>query len=396
MRLCRKKFRRIFHISDPESLATAPKSEQLILVDRLWLETVYQEKTNIEAIPYPSKQSLCRLILSSGTTGELKAIPMTWDILEKRCFDRHVFDPQRGCELALFDLSTSIGLYALFKALMSGLPLVFPFDYQQIQKDFKHLDITNISGSPSHLSSLLNQMDLQTDIRPNPVKAITLTGSLARPQLLALISNKLCKNITIYYAATETSRIASFCANSSFNSIDTAGYLFPNVIVEIVDEQHKVLSQGQVGLIRIKTPYMVHEYFNHPLATAASFQDGWFYPDDLGFLREDGMLILAGRRTDLINIGGAKVNPNKIDQFLIKQTGVLDALSVGIENELGIENIWTAIVVQKNTHLSELHEKVAKLEPIYRPAKMIVVDDIPRNQAGKPLRTELKKLFLQN
>ncbi len=99
-------------------------------------------------------------------------------------------------------------------------------------------------------------------------------------------------------------------ASASYNMIShepsAVGYALPNMQVEIVDETGAAVRAGQEGLVRGRSSYIAKIFAaNHPeKATAAN--DAWWYSGDLGRLTEDGLLCIAGRADDLINMGGEK------------------------------------------------------------------------------------------
>ena len=76
------------------------------------------------------------------------------------------------------------------------------------------------------------------------------------------------------------------------------------------------LGEG-VGEVGVKTPYQVHEYLADSEETASRFRDGYFLSGDLGYVDDDGLLHLAGRSDDIINIHGQKINPHLIESEAI-------------------------------------------------------------------------------
>jgi acyl-CoA synthetase (AMP-forming)/AMP-acid ligase II len=173
-----------------------------------------------------------------------------------------------------------------------------------------------------------------------------------------------------------------------------AGYPHPEARVEIVNEGHEPLPQGKEGLVRIRTPDMVREYYKNPEATAQSFRDGWFYPGDRGRLMRDGLLVLAGRDSELINRGGVKIDPVSIDQFLGDYQGISDAAVFGLENRMGIEDIGAAIVAAENFDMRALQQALLETFGKARsPSVYFKVQHIPRNEMGKVMRAHMSKRF---
>lgn len=67
------------------------------------------------------------------------------------------------------------------------------------------------------------------------------------------------------------------------------------------------------GEIVLRGDHVIHDYLEpHP----ESFENGWFLTGDLGYLDQDGYLFVKGRRKEMINRGGEKVAPAKVENVL--------------------------------------------------------------------------------
>ena len=64
---------------------------------------------------------------------------------------------------------------------------------------------------------------------------------------------------------------------------------------QIVDEGGKALPAGREGSVRIRTAQTVTGYVGNPAEAETAFRDGWFYPGDIGSLRDDRLLLILGR-----------------------------------------------------------------------------------------------------
>jgi len=135
---------------------------------------------------------------------------------------------------------------------------------------------------------------------------------------------------------------------------------------------------------------MACEYFRDPEESRKFFRDGWFYPGDRGRLLADGLLVLSGRESELINCGGVKIDAALIDQSLLDHEGVIDAAAFGIEGKTGIQEVAAALVVADGFDFEALHAALlAKLGKVGAPQQFFRVKEIPRNEMGKVMRTQL-------
>ncbi|MFX6036125.1 hypothetical protein ABTE74_22315, partial [Acinetobacter baumannii] len=81
---------------------------------------------------------------------------------------------------------------------------------------------------------------------------------------------------------------------------------------------------------------------------------GWFYPGDTGYFREDGLLVVVGRTDELINAGGLKVAPERVELIVADRRDIADCAAFGLPGPGGIDQIWLAIVPRGPVRTDEL------------------------------------------
>jgi fatty-acyl-CoA synthase len=88
---------------------------------------------------------------------------------------------------------------------------------------------------------------------------------------------------------------------------------------------------GQEGELAARGPIVSAGYFQQPAATAeVLLPGGWLRSGDLGYVREDGALVLTGRAKDLYKCGGELVMPAEVEEFLNRRPDVVQAFVVGL------------------------------------------------------------------
>ena len=88
--------------------------------------------------------------------------------------------------------------------------------------------------------------------------------------------------------------------------------------VEIVDAADNVLPVGSEGFVRLRTTqFLLNFQIDDP--------NTWYYPGDVGWLTDDGVLCIAGRKGDVVNRGGVKLSMTDFEDFLRSCPGVKDA-----------------------------------------------------------------------
>lgn len=134
-------------------------------------------------------------------------------------------------------------------------------------------------------------------------------------------------------------------------------------------------------------------YWNDEGATAASFKDGWTRTGDLGYIDDDGDLILSGRSKELIIRGGYNITPLEIETVLHQHPAVQNAAVVGVDHEILGEDIAAAVSPRQGASVTprELESWCrAHLADNKVPRTILVLDELPHNPNGKILKKELK------
>jgi acyl-CoA synthetase (AMP-forming)/AMP-acid ligase II len=152
------------------------------------------------------------------------------------------------------------------------------------------------------------------------------------------------------------------------------------------------VASGTTGEVWIRGPAVTTGYVDDDAASAESFTDGWFRTGDLGYQDADGYLFLIGRIKDLINRGGEKISPTAVDNVLLSNPAVEDALSFGVPDEKYGEEIEAAVVLRPGSPLAEDELKRyarSKLSAFEVPARIFFVTDLPRTGKGAGDRRRL-------
>jgi len=118
------------------------------------------------------------------------------------------------------------------------------------------------------------------------------------------------------YGLSEATPIIS--ANTmDIHKMGTSGKVIPNVDCKIVDDKGIELPLGKQGLIAIKGNNVMKGYYKNPETTSKTVIDGWLQTGDLGYMDEDGFLIVIGRQKALlISADGEKYSPEGIEEAI--------------------------------------------------------------------------------
>jgi fatty-acyl-CoA synthase len=169
-----------------------------------------------------------------------------------------------------------------------------------------------------------------------------------------------------------------------------------HVEAKVVDDAMNRLPAGQEGELVIRGPNMLKGYWNRPEADREAFKGGWFHTGDLARMDEDGDLYIVDRKKDMFISGGENVYPAEVENLLFELPQVSEAAVIGIKDEIWGE-VGCALVVlkpQEKITEEEIFIFVRKNLAKYKiPKKIVFLDRLPRNAAGKVLKNLLREKY---
>ncbi|KAE8154393.1 acetyl-CoA synthetase-like protein [Aspergillus avenaceus] len=285
-----------------------------------------------EATDAASKTAV--LMLTSGSTGQAKAVPLTHHQIFASITGKSAALPMDGSS-PLLNWIRLDHVASLLEIHLHGLYLgvdqihVEPEDIVANPPDFLRLiQKHRVSGTfaPNFLlvelqrclESKQNSVDLILDL--SCLRCIVSGGEANPIELCTRLSGLLFEK----YGAPPNVLVPGFgmtetCAGSIYNTdcpnydmsqgYESAclGVCVPGMQMRINDDSRKPVKPGEIGSIELRGPVIFSGYWNNASAAAEAFtEDGWFKTGDLGFLDKAGRLQLVGRTKEMININGVK------------------------------------------------------------------------------------------
>ena len=123
-------------------------------------------------------------------------------------------------------------------------------------------------------------------------------------------------------------------------------------------------------------------------------RDGWTRTGDLGYLDAEGYLFLTGRSTDIAIVGGINVSTGRVEQILRRHAAVADVAVCGVAHPVLGEVLAAFVTARDDVTVRDLRaHAAAHLARHELPAIIRLVDDLPRNPAGKVVKAELPGLL---
>ena len=175
--------------------------------------------------------------------------------------------------------------------------------------------------------------------------------------------------------------------------LDTCGIARTGVKVKIFDEDDRELPAGEAGEIVTRSDCVMAGYWENAAATARTLRGGWLHTGDVGSLDAEGFLTIRDRSKDMIISGGSNIYPREIEEVLLRHPAVAECSVVGRRHPEWGEEVIAFIVARGVVEQADLDalclDNIARFK---RPRDYRFVDALPKNNYGKVLKTELRKL----
>jgi long-chain acyl-CoA synthetase len=232
------------------------------------------------------------------------------------------------------------------------------------------------------------------------LEAVGYGGAPSAPELVRRIKEVFPKSAPGNgWGMTETS--ATFTSNSSEDyeyRPSSCGPAAPVGDLKIMSiDGKRELPIGEVGELWAKGPQCVKGYWGKPEATAQTFVEGWVRTGDLARLDEEGFCYIIDRAKDMLIRGGENIYCVEVENVLYEHPAVMDAALIGIQHRTLGEEPGAVVHLKEGAHATEDELRAyvaARLAAFKVPVKVVFwKETLPRNPAGKILKTELKKVF---
>jgi long-chain acyl-CoA synthetase len=274
-----------------------------------------------------------------------------------------------------------------------GLVTQPAFDMDEVLDAIKRFRITKFYAVPTIYIRFLELKNLRKKIKS--IRYCFSAAASMATEVVRTWKSQTGLDIHEAYGMTESASMVTYnhFYRHVVGSVGTPANL---VEVQIRDLEGNLLAQGNQGEICICGPNITKGYLNNPEETKSAFRGNWFRSGDVGYIDEDGYLYIVERLKDMIITGGENVYPREVEELLYARPEVLECAVVGLPDREYGERVTAFIVSQGDQQLDPkalkayLKEKLAGFKV---PKEFICVDELPKNNAGKLLKREIKKRY---
>ncbi len=352
---------------------------------------------------FPIKEYQPALIIyTSGTTGKPKGAMLShYNLLSNvSSCDATLGFSRRDCVPCILPLFHSFALtVCMLTPIAVGAKIVLldamkgpKYIFRQMLKE----KVTVLVGIPAFFS-LMVEAKLPIFLPPwlmrffMPIR-VAISGASALPvDVWRRFKEKFGVPLLEGYGLTEASPVVSL---NPLNAprVGSVGLPIKDVEVKIVDEQGRDCPAGRVGQILVKGPNVMVGYYKKLSETKKVIVNGWLYTGDLGYKDQDGYLYIVGRKKEVIIVRGLNVYPREIEDIINSLEQVKECAVVGVKHRTKGE-VPIAFVVPKDGCFLEPKEVLeylkTKLANYKVPARVIILDDLPKNALRKVQKDRL-------
>jgi long-chain acyl-CoA synthetase len=288
----------------------------------------------------------------------------------------------------------------LIPAFVNGAKLVLmhKWDAELALQLIEREKITNAGGVPTIAWQIVEHPALDKyDLKS--LEVVSYGGAPAASELVRRIKQKFPKAAPgCGWGMSETSATFTSHIGEDYElRPDSCGPALPVCEMKIVDATGRAVPPGEIGELWVKGPNVVKGYWRNPEATAAVFIDGWLRTGDIARLDDEGFCFIVDRAKDMLIRGGENIYCVEVENALFEHPAVIDAAVIGVPHRTLGEEPVAVVTVKAGAMVSEeeLRAFVAERIAAFKvPVRIVVRDEmLPRNAAGKIMKSELKPLF---
>lgn len=158
------------------------------------------------------------------------------------------------------------------------------------------------------------------------------------------------------YGTTECSPVTA--VNRPFHHKDgSVGQLVP-------DTEVKVSADGE---ILFRGDHVMKGYYKDEEATNAAIEDGWYHTGDLGYVDDDGFIMLTGRKKNLIILSnGENLSPEELEEDIARDPQVREVLVYDEDGKITAEIYPEEEYFDNYEYFNELKEKINNKRPMFK------------------------------
>jgi len=256
--------------------------------------------------------------------------------------------------------------------------------------------ITMAHWVPTQLAMIVNHPGAKKyDL--TSLKKIWYGSSTISPSILEASQEIFSADFYQWFGQTETFTLTVLRPEDHIERYHFTGREVFNNDIRVVNEKGEDTPTGEVGeIISAQKPQGMIGYYKMAEATRETIRDGWIHTGDLVRVEEGGYLTIVGRLKDMIVSGGENIYPKELEDLIITHPGVKEVAVIGIPDEIWGESVCAVVVPREGYQVNEpeiIEFCAKKLSGYKKPKKIVFMENLPKNAAGKVTKNILREPF---
>lgn len=352
------------------------------------------------ATPTAELDAPADIMFTTGTTGNSKGVILSHRNLSATVLTRmeRLSIRKDNVSLTAVPINHVAPMRELYLNLYNGSTVCFIDGVMKIKAffDFLHdYGVTSMYMPPSHVHMILSIASAELNKYKDQIDYVYIGSApfdeAGKEKLCAVLPNS---RLFYSYGSSENGSVSLLEFSRDKNRDSCCGKPCGGVEVKIVNDDFQEVSQGETGLVTIKTEMNMMGYLKRPELNAEVFRGDYFLSNDMGFFDKDGFLYIVGRRDDVINVGGLKLAPTEVEGAVRGFEGIMDCICIPKKDSLVGEKPCLLVVVESEESFSSkalIAFLRTKLENFKIPESVVIVDHIERTSNGKLNRKAYKQ-----
>lgn len=389
-----------------EALRSSTPVPRIVVVDAPALPTEHTYASLVAAAPTtpapgsPDPESLAVLLYTSGTSGRPRAAMLTHRALGANVEQAAAVQPPMltgdDVVLGVLPLFHVYGLNGVLgQVLRTGARLVLAdgFDVEGTLSLVEDEAVSVLPVAPPVLAYWRSVPDLRERLAG---ARLVLSGSAPlAPEVRTEFEERSGVPVHEGYGLTEAAPVVTSTLLSPTPRPGTVGPPLPGVEVRIVDDRGHDTGGEDPGEVWIRGANLFSGYW--PDGAEGPDADGWYPTGDVGYLDDEGNLVLVDRLKELVIVSGFNVYPVEVEEVVLEVGSVARAAVIGTEDPVTGEAVVAYVTRSPSTSLTddEIAEAVrehcaTRLARFKQPSAVHVVDELPQTPTGKVAKGRLR------